>query len=52
MTDNEELKLINKRIAEVKQAGYGSITIKIQDRKVVYIERTIGEQIGKEEKEK
>ena len=37
---------INQRIQEIKvETGYGEVTVKIQDRKVIYIEKRVGEQV-------
>lgn len=47
MTEGE---LILSRVGEIKRIGNGSVTVKIQDHKVVYVERTAGEQISNEQR--
>lgn len=40
MTDD-----IKAALEAIKKAGYGQVVIKIQDHKIVYVERTEGKQI-------
>jgi hypothetical protein len=43
MTDTE---LAIQRIAEVKAAGFGAVVVKVQDGRIIYIEKTTGEQVN------
>jgi hypothetical protein len=36
---------INEAIEAVKKSGYGEVVVKIQDHKIVYIEKTEGMQV-------
>jgi hypothetical protein len=43
----DDLKLILKKLAAVKQAGFGEVLIRVTSGVIVYVETKIGEQVKK-----
>ena len=50
--ESKEENLIREALENVKEAGFGEVIIKIQEGRIVYITRSIGEQVKMDFKSK